>query len=549
MPDILPVAFFGEYFRGKNPTTQILVWTLPDKISTWFDDPGAALNWALSEENREKNVYFGTCTRARAMGAHRRGIIADCIEAFALWADIDVAGDGHKGKKYPPDIPTALALLDELDMPASAVVSTGGGLHVYWFLDTPRTADGTASFVYGWQQNIREVARQIGGWEIDATHDLPRILRVPGTWNVKMNPPAPVEVLRLTDDRYTLAEFSEFARPLPAAAPVAAVKDGGTALIFDPLHRAPLVDKLDLAKDTNPTFRTLWERKRRDQIDTTPSGWDMSLALCAIGMEWGEQDVLDLLCAFRRRHGEQQKAQDYYLRTIAKARNGATPEASHEALREFVEERQEEGRETPVPSDRRAEIRAHLARVLEINIEHLWKEMGDPPSYRLVLDYVSIKFAGVDDILSQAKFRAHIASATNKVLRDFTRQQWSTHSQSLLDICEERDIGAEATDTGSVAAWLAEYLEDRPPRDATPEALRTRVSYQRDGRVYIFLSGHGGLLLWLFSRYQERIGLRAAGALLRNFGAEPIIIAVGKPGGTGNTTTTAWRLPEGFGAG
>jgi hypothetical protein len=69
----------------------------------------------------------------------------------------------------------------------------------------------------------------------------------------------------------------------------------------------------------NDKFRGSWERTRTDLRDTSPSGWDMSLATRAARAGWSEQEIAALLVANRRKHGDKIKRPEYFFRTIRRA--------------------------------------------------------------------------------------------------------------------------------------------------------------------------------------------------------------------------------------
>ncbi len=109
---------------------------------------------------RVENVYFGVNPR-RGEGSTNERV----SRIVAVIADID--------EKHCPD---PLAALCGYGITPSAVVNSGGGIHVYWFLQDPQpdTKDFAAA---------RKDFLKLG--PSDAVHDAARILRIPGTQNTK----------------------------------------------------------------------------------------------------------------------------------------------------------------------------------------------------------------------------------------------------------------------------------------------------------------------------------------------------------------------------
>ena len=85
----------------------------------------------------------------------------------------------------------------EAFMPPSAIVDSGGGVHPYWFLETPLDLQNGG---YDSTRKLLVTLQRTLGSDPNAT-DPARILRIPGTVNYKYDPPRPVELLGLNDRR------------------------------------------------------------------------------------------------------------------------------------------------------------------------------------------------------------------------------------------------------------------------------------------------------------------------------------------------------------
>ncbi len=81
--------------------------------------------------------------------------------------------------------------------------------------------------------------------------------------------------------------------------------------------------------DGEPRFKHTWEQEREDLRDSSPSGYDFSLTNIAISAGWSDQEICNLLIAWRRKHGHDLKLRDdYYARTIANAKQTRFKERS-----------------------------------------------------------------------------------------------------------------------------------------------------------------------------------------------------------------------------
>jgi hypothetical protein len=156
-------------------------------------------------------VWFGVATRTeRVVG--KRGGAEHCGEVPALWLDIDVADAVHASDQLPPDYPSAMELLHRFPVTPTAIVASGHGLQAWWVLDEPATADEVTGVLARWNVTWDRLAYP---WHVDNVFDLPRIMRLPGTFNRKSEPVA-VEIIDADwDRRYGLSDLAEQMDDLP----------------------------------------------------------------------------------------------------------------------------------------------------------------------------------------------------------------------------------------------------------------------------------------------------------------------------------------------
>jgi pyruvate-formate lyase-activating enzyme len=103
---------------------------------------------------------------------------ANCRHLPALFVDVDF-------KVVPED--EARARLARARHPASAIIASGGGLHVYFRLPVPIDLRTDADRA---KRLLRRLADELGGDR--AAAEPARILRLPRTVNHKYRPPRPV---------------------------------------------------------------------------------------------------------------------------------------------------------------------------------------------------------------------------------------------------------------------------------------------------------------------------------------------------------------------
>lgn len=182
---------------------------------------------AAAVKEKQRRLYAKAAKTGEAPGKpdirYMRGFSETVCSIPGVWFELDYlseAGTAHK----KADLPTkqeAAAFVKALPLRPSVAVYSGNGLHLYWLFPRPiATPDegsrrAAARLVERWQTWLHDLGVQ-HGWNFDATHDLTRVLRLPGTLNHKTTPPRPVGVWFAGEERYTVPQIE---RVLPAAAP------------------------------------------------------------------------------------------------------------------------------------------------------------------------------------------------------------------------------------------------------------------------------------------------------------------------------------------
>lgn len=120
-----------------------------------------ALQVATEYAKQGYDAYFSPAI-LREPVEHGRGKKADFIGARTLWVDLDT-----EYKDVPEGVPEP-----------SAIVSSGHGFHIYWFLN--RLVKGHDKI----EKRNLWLANQFGA---DHCHSIDHLLRVPGTMNFKQH--------------------------------------------------------------------------------------------------------------------------------------------------------------------------------------------------------------------------------------------------------------------------------------------------------------------------------------------------------------------------
>jgi hypothetical protein len=555
--------FLRALFSNKPENTYILVWFLqpthlmsagqkrPQNQSKWANTVEAAIELA-SKAPPKYDIYAGVGLSPKAFGVSSRCPQEKIAAIPGVWIDIDVGSEGHKKKDgafpNPPTVEAALELVKKaVGVEPTMVVSTGGGIHVYWLFAEPWVFETEVdrkqaiALVSGLQKSFQLLAAA-HGFSVDSTFNLDRVLRVPGTLNWKLGAynPRECKILTLNESaRYSAEDIETFVSPEASKIVTAkqairnAATNGGTQhyeLIIDP-NAAPPGDKFLALSEAEPRFISSWMRTRKDLKDTSPSGWDFALANYAVQAGWTDQEIVDLLVAARVKHKDDLKRPQYYRTTIDYIRVDAN---RNNALQDLLEVASNKKSDTPVRlnDDERADRLAKISTTLGVKIVRILRYKIDPPKYRLVTPKGEIELGAVSNLVEQTPLRHAIAATEGTYIRKFRAPEWNGIAQSLLDVCESYDVGPEGTDIGMTKGWLTVYFDENKPAaiDESKTAIANGLPYfDENGRVYFFL---WNLRSWLKTRQDEKIGVRELGVLLRKVGCESE--AIGYEGSTRN---------------
>ena len=156
---------------------------IPISDTFQFDD---AYKRLLIANEQGWGAYVGVGYRRRALQRHQRGGKHDILALPAIFADIDRSPD------------RVLPRLKTIPEP-SLMISSGRGVHLYWFLKTPTTDLSRAE----------QVLKGMALWlDADTTMTSDQIMRIPSTQNTKRNVNrAMCRVLTESHREYDLDDF------------------------------------------------------------------------------------------------------------------------------------------------------------------------------------------------------------------------------------------------------------------------------------------------------------------------------------------------------
>jgi hypothetical protein len=219
--------------------------------------------WGALHPSAMQNIFFCTSTQA-AIGRKFNGKPSavrsskTVLKLKAIWLDVDVKPE--KGYATLTEALAAIAAFVPAAAlpPPSALVLSGGGVHVYWISDRALTLAEWEPYAQG----LRAQAERHGlKCDYGLTTDPARILRVPGTLNYKTNPAKAVKVCPLGDSYDFAGRLSGLAALAPSV----------TAAVT---HNGPQPTPFDLSSFKGPATAFSALAARDDNLATGINTYD-----------------------------------------------------------------------------------------------------------------------------------------------------------------------------------------------------------------------------------------------------------------------------------
>ncbi len=385
--------FLPELFEEK-PEGKILIWLSKTKQSYWFDDPEEAEGFALEQEG---DVYFGLGISPQDYGLHKRCKAEDVVGVTCLWMDVDYVTGSHQKKNLPPAPTEAREIVFQEPYP-TYLVSTGGGFHAYWLLDSFYDQEELGDFVKKWQDLIRLRS----GYDLDATHDFSRVLRVPGTRNTKYD--CEVKIAIRNDAKYSL----------------------------DDLKKYVLNQKVVMLRANSDEFERIWTHRMRGG-DQSQSGYDMRIANLLKQAKFEVEEIKELIYLNRMEYspGKQKgNMQDYLSRTLSKV-------FSDVSVKKAVPDELPEGEQ--------------IVKVQKTNSE-------EPAYYFVYADGSKLKLNSAEDVLSFRRYAKIYFVARDRIPPKMKQSEWDDLVNEIMENVEIIDTGDESTTVGLISSLLSQYV-------------------------------------------------------------------------------------------
>lgn len=240
-----PAAFLNVHWTFKGEGHGRPMWT--GRATRSVKEAVNAVEFALTGQNT-KDVYLCLSSqstakeRTSAKGHKYLAPVRSQDTAVALksfFIDIDIKPD--KGYATMDDAVSALAsFLQATNLPKpNVVVSSGGGLHVYWVVSRPMALDEWRPIAFA----LAEATKHHGlKCDTQCTVDGARVLRIPNTFNRKLEAPRPVKLTSMVDFDYSVERIASALEPYKTITPSHSPQSN---VVVDPAlfpARAPIKD-------------------------------------------------------------------------------------------------------------------------------------------------------------------------------------------------------------------------------------------------------------------------------------------------------------------
>jgi len=439
------------------------------------------------EYNGKYNIYFGVAPRDRLGGK-----TADVSVISCLWADLDA-------KDFGGDKSKALARIAEFPLEASIIVDTGNGYHGYWLLQEAVAADAVAV------EYLTRLAQALGG---DKVYDLPRILRLPDTLNIKEEH-KPCNILHLSAKlKYTLDDFDEY---LPAVSVQKIIQE---------------VDTTDVVLGDNESINqiiiltsSMWIKNTRQNMCLALTGWMLKAGYDSTVVTTTISGIVDIV------KDEERSSRFAAVNETVRKFMGRRPIAGYTQFNDIVESTAKDLSELDAKKYRASysklkkilgdssklagknkKIEKEIALLRQsFNIQKIEKIEAEEPLYIMHFEDNKRLKLDINQLTNFKHFKLkHLATFNYQPLVYTSKESWDAFVNEILIDCETIAVNAESTyEGGIVHRVIKDYIaqstsvkEDLTKEEAyrnlmgnTP-AKYNNVYYARSANLLNLLRNH-----------------------------------------------------------
>lgn len=209
---------------------------------------------------------------------------------------------------------------------------------------------------------------------------------------------------------------------------------------------------------------------KNDYIIKSPDSYEVRLAHYAAQDDWSDQEITNLVIAFRRKHGERMASSAAgYHQILARARLDGVEATAVESLK-------------------------IISTLVGVEICNIQRYKTDPPCYVLELgNNRVVQLGGVASLIEQNSFRKVLIDYGNYNMPVFKASVWHDIVTRMLNAIEEVQAPFESTRLGAATNWLKSYVRDFIHPERVKEAQWRAVLDHKpgliDGVIWFSMSG------------------------------------------------------------
>ncbi len=553
-------AFLDQLWGRKPLSAAVQIWEKATGLNSTFSLVRSAAEHAAAAAERG-DVYMAAGLALRqTRPARTRANAGQVVGIPGVWADIDVNGGPEMKTGAAPSLAEAEELACELLEP-TLLVASGYGLQAWWLFEEPWIFDAEGQqrerarqLVKAFQLALRAKAKA-RGFGLDSTHDLARLMRLPGTLNHKGGERVAVRLVEHEGSTYELEALHAAAEAFMKEAQTLGAELAGSGIEIHVNGKPPDPPwpRINELMGIDPDFLAVWNRIKPPG-DGSHSAVDLSIATRMANAGFTDQEIAEAIRWQRMTHDRESgkgDRPDYLQKTIARARNGSKirqQEAEAEA------ERNEAIEQLGVIADRAEAGEVEPPMIIGLfqrvyggpQIKQLIQDGADYESGRLKLvlaDGRDVPLGPMRGLLNQDEFTARFAAVTqympSKPVRASKDQPvgWQQLVAALLKAAEVIEE-TEDTRVALVTGWVRTYIE---PHRANEKDLACEQAdpFIEDGEIHVCLPSFH---LWLRRAPGERRDRADLRQLLKDAGFAHASLNYRKSDGS-RQKRNYWRAP------
>lgn len=286
----------------------------PSAQSYFFNCPQMAAELAIGLCEQRIDVYVGVNPRTG-----RQGKKENVHYLSAFHAEIDYGSLGHNKATELETYEDALDAINNFHIKPTIVNHSGGGFHCYWVLTNPlKVSDIGITILENINKELRKALKGDSG-----THDISRVLRVPGTINFKIPGEwRPVEVVFMNSITYEFDDFRTLLQEVPVKSPAKPEKQSSLSNGVQLYAAAPMATDLKVDElPVNEKIKSLIKHGN-DGSYSSRSEADMAVILSLVNKGLSEDEIKSIFqtYAIGEKYRSHNAPDDYLKHNIQKVK-------------------------------------------------------------------------------------------------------------------------------------------------------------------------------------------------------------------------------------